>query len=123
MSKVENKAFKESVIRKVSPVEDSLGLNEAQLLSELASQVSEGYIAEVGSYRGRSTVALTLGSQHSSTVPVYAIEPHEAFTSVVGGNFGPRDSLHPGRNRRVPARRVAGPISRKTLTSTPGRYR
>jgi hypothetical protein len=93
ISSQENKALKESVVRKVRFVEGFLSLDEAQLMSELASQVSEGCIVEVGSYRGRSTVALALGSQHGSNIPVYAIEPHEQFEGVLGGSFGPRDRV------------------------------
>ena len=93
ISSQENKALKESVVRKVRFVEGFLSLDEAQLLSKLASQVSEGCIVEVGSYRGRSTVALALGAQHGSNIPVYTIEPHEQFEGVLGGNFGPRDRV------------------------------
>src|SRR5919202_1067928 len=79
------------MMEKVSLIEGYLDLDEAQLLFELASQVSEGCIVEVGSYRGRSTVALALGSQHGSNQPVYAIEPHEVFSGALDGNFGPED--------------------------------
>jgi hypothetical protein len=62
---------------------------------ETCCNVAKGCcIVEVGSYRGRSTVALALGSQHGSNdVPVYAIEPHEKFEGVLGTSFSPRDRV------------------------------
>jgi Methyltransferase domain len=62
---------------------------EAELLSRLASEVRDGCIVEVGSWRGGSTIALA----RSATVPVYAIEPHEHFNGVMGGVFGPQDRV------------------------------
>ena len=41
----------------------------------------------MGSAKGRSTVASALGSKHGAHAPVYAIEPHEAFTGILGGRF------------------------------------
>lgn len=40
-------------------------------------------IVEIGSYRGRSTIALALQAH----VPVYAIEPHDPFTADDGTAF------------------------------------
>lgn len=60
-------------------------------LYSLAHDVSEGVIVEVGSYRGKSTCALAIGSQRGHQVPVYAIEPHEPFKGIFGGGFGPKD--------------------------------
>ncbi len=64
---------------------------EVSLLYELAREARNGCIVEVGSYRGRSTVALGLGSMDGNRVPVFAIEPHEDFRGVLGGKFGPED--------------------------------
>ena len=66
-------------------------LKEVSLLYELAKQAKNGCIVEVGSYRGRSTVALGRGSMDGNQVPVFAIEPHEEFRGVLGGQFGPED--------------------------------
>jgi hypothetical protein len=81
------------------PIEEFLGrtegmtsLEEAKLLYELAREVRSGCIVEVGSYRGRSTVALGRGSLDGHRVPVFAIEPHQTFTGVLGGRFGPADA-------------------------------
>jgi Methyltransferase domain len=65
--------------------------DEFSLLYRLATQVPDGCIVEVGSYCGRSTVALGRGSLDGQRVPVFAVEPHEEFIGVLGGNFGPED--------------------------------
>ncbi len=72
--------------------------DECLLLIRLASQVREGVIVEIGSYRGRSTIALAMGSSRGQAVPVYAIEPHENFTGVFGRRFGPDDKKAFQRN-------------------------
>jgi predicted O-methyltransferase YrrM len=83
----------------VGPVEEFLRLTEgmtsfeeAKLLYELAREVREGCIVEVGAYRGRTTVALGRGSLDGHRVPVFSIEPHQTFTGVLGGRFGPADA-------------------------------
>jgi predicted O-methyltransferase YrrM len=68
-------------------LEGMIGEKEADLLTRLASEVAEGCIVEIGSYRGMSTIALAKGAR----VPVYAIEPHEEFIGILGGKFGPAD--------------------------------
>jgi MMP 1-O-methyltransferase len=81
------------------PIEEFLGqtegmtsLDEAKLLYDLARQVQSGCIVEVGAYRGRTTVALGRGSLDGHRVPVFTIEPHQTFTGVLGGRFGPADA-------------------------------
>ena len=66
-----------------------LSLDEARLLHQSASQIAGGCIVEVGSYRGRSTIALATGAPDG--VRVYAIEPHEEFVGPRGATFGPTD--------------------------------
>jgi glycosyltransferase involved in cell wall biosynthesis/predicted O-methyltransferase YrrM len=80
-------------MQEILSVEGMISPEEAQLLFDLASRASEVCIVEVGSWRGRSTVALALGSQHGENVPVYAVEPHEDFIGVRGGRFGPQDRV------------------------------
>ena len=75
------------IFRRPPKLEGMIGEPEAALLTRLASEVEEGCIVEVGSYRGMSTIALAKGAR----VPVYAIEPHEHFTGILGGTFGPDD--------------------------------
>lgn len=72
---------------------------EAQELARLAAATSaEHAIIEVGSWRGRSTVALALGSLGGHGAPVFAIEPHEPFTGLLGGEFGSSDRTEFFRN-------------------------
>jgi hypothetical protein len=71
--------------------EGMISFEGATLLYEMAKRVKKGCIIEVGSYRGRSAVALGRGSLDGHRVPIYAIEPHEEFTGVQGGQFGPED--------------------------------
>lgn len=82
-------------LQQITAIEGWLSSEEASHLFALAREVRGGCIVEVGSYRGRSTAALGFGSQAGDNAPVYAIEPHEAFTGVYGGDFGwpDRDSF------------------------------
>ncbi len=75
----------------LTTVPGAISVQEVMLLHWLATQVPDGCIVELGSFRGRSTAALALGSASANRVPVYAIEPHEVFTGVHGGKFGPQD--------------------------------
>lgn len=63
-------------------VEGWFALDEAALLHELAAQVPAGQcIVEIGSYHGRSTIALAMGAPDG--VLVYAVDPHD--THMAGG--------------------------------------
>ncbi|MFH1220372.1 MAG: class I SAM-dependent methyltransferase [Candidatus Eisenbacteria bacterium] len=64
---------------------------ECELLFGLASQVRSGCIVEIGSYRGRSAIALALASKLNAGVPVYAVDPHQPIKRVLRRSFGPRD--------------------------------
>jgi hypothetical protein len=75
----------------VAKTEGMISLVEARLLYELARDAKEGCIVEIGSYRGRSTIALARGSKAGHKLPVYAIDPHEDFIGAFGGAFGPLD--------------------------------
>lgn len=62
--------------------------NEALYLNQAASRVQPpNVIVEIGSFQGKSTIALALNSQ----VPVFAIDPHHEHTDEIGGVFGPAD--------------------------------
>jgi predicted O-methyltransferase YrrM len=82
----------------VATVEGWLYDEEVDLLYRLASGVGSGVIVEIGSHRGKSTVALALGSRDHHGVPVYAIDPHETFAGVMGFEFLPRDRVEFLRN-------------------------
>ncbi|MEM9115930.1 MAG: class I SAM-dependent methyltransferase [Myxococcota bacterium] len=62
--------------------------DEARALIKYAGRVDRGCAVEVGSFRGKSAVALAHGLAGK---PLYCIEPHEAFIGVRGGVFGPED--------------------------------
>ena len=74
--------------------EGMISEEEAQLLRRLAGRTRTGCIVEIGSWRGKSAIALATGAK---TVPpavrpmVYSIDPHAEFTGIFGGKFGPRD--------------------------------
>src|SRR2546423_15512590 len=72
-----------------------ISAEELLFLEGLAREVQPPEcIVEVGSYRGRSTAALAAGSRAGGGAAVYAIEPHEQFTGVLGGQFGPEERKH-----------------------------
>jgi Methyltransferase domain len=75
------------MFRRRSKLDGMIGNQEAALLTRLASEVDDGCVVEIGSWRGMSTIALARGAR----VPVYAIEPHEHFVGLLGGVFGPDD--------------------------------
>jgi MMP 1-O-methyltransferase len=53
---------------------------EGEALYELArSCTGDGVIVEIGSWKGKSTVCLGLGSQAGCSVPIYAIDPHADY--------------------------------------------
>lgn len=80
-----------SDIKKVMSVEGQLKEEEAKCLMKNANQVKkEGVIVEIGSYRGRSTCALALGSK-GRQVAIYAIDPQEEFVGEYGGIYGKDD--------------------------------
>jgi predicted O-methyltransferase YrrM len=62
-------------------------VDELRHLYRLATKTRDGCIVEIGSYCGRSTIALGLGSMASRGLPVFAIDPHEQFDSQFGLRF------------------------------------
>jgi predicted O-methyltransferase YrrM len=51
---------------------------EGEALYELARACTgKGVIVEIGSFKGKSTVCLGLGSQAGASVPIYAVDPHQ----------------------------------------------
>jgi Methyltransferase domain len=66
-----------------------LSIEEAEVLFQAAKQVQEGVIVEVGSAGGKSAVALAKGSALGHKAPVFAVDPHEPFTGLYGGRYGP----------------------------------
>jgi len=67
---------------------------ETELLFRLASQCSNGAIVEIGSWRGKSAVAMAYGVKtrpEAGRAPIYCIEPHAVYTGFYGGRFDPQD--------------------------------
>lgn len=81
-------------IAKIMEIEGQIYPDEASLLYSLASLVTgDRAIVEIGSYRGRSTIALALGSRSGHEAPVFAVDPHEEFIGVKGGHYGGSDRV------------------------------
>lgn len=79
-------------INQIMSIEGQITKAEAEKLFELAGMTGAGkVIIEIGSYRGRSTAALALGSLSGNKNLVYAVDPHAEFVGVLGGEFGPAD--------------------------------
>lgn len=86
------------VLEAVRETEGQLSDDEVALLYLLAKQIpAESDIVEIGSHRGRSTVALGLGArcgareQQRGAPPVFAVEPHEGFPAERGALLGSAD--------------------------------
>lgn len=76
----------------VTATEGWLGADEARLLLSRAAAVGpDQTIVEIGNYRGRSTVALALGSRAGAGVQVTTFDPHTPFVGPRGGRFGHAD--------------------------------
>jgi len=92
--------------------------DECLLLMRMASEVRQGAIVEIGSYRGRSTIALATGSARGARTPVYAVDPHETFTGVLGGQFGPDDQCEFLHNiERAGIAQLVIPIVKTSVTA------
>jgi glycosyltransferase involved in cell wall biosynthesis/predicted O-methyltransferase YrrM len=69
-------------------------LIEAKALSQYAGRVTTGVILEIGSYKGKSALALAHGvnaSQSENLPQIYCVDPHKSFVGELGGVFGPED--------------------------------
>jgi Methyltransferase domain/Glycosyl transferases group 1 len=67
-----------------------ISVAEGLALDRYAADCVGGDIVEIGSFRGKSAVALATGAARSG-VYVHCVEPHRDFTGVYGGRFGPQD--------------------------------
>jgi predicted O-methyltransferase YrrM len=104
----------QDIIDKIMSVEGGITAQEALLLYTAAQTVRDGCIVEIGSYLGRSTAALALGTSAGFYVPVYAIDPHEDFRGILASNFrfGPSDRTHFMQNMlRVEVTEIVRPVS------------
>jgi predicted O-methyltransferase YrrM len=78
----------------LSAYEGSVDPEEVEFLRGHARAVRRGCIVEVGSWRGKSAIALATGAREvpeANRPLVYCIDPHRPFVGVYGGKFGPHD--------------------------------
>ena len=64
------------LLQKIYGIPGSVSTKEAIYLYDLAKKCESGVIVEVGSWHGRSTICLGLGSRAGYGVKIYAIDPH-----------------------------------------------
>ena len=85
-----------SLAEVIRNVEGFLYLGEAWKLHESARQVEttvqNPIVVEIGSWKGRSTIALALGLKTRGAGTVYAIDPHTGSPDLVR-QFGPVDTF------------------------------
>jgi len=78
---IKSKVIKGMDIKEIKKLTDEvdgwLHDEEAELLYKLAKSCKgKGVIVEVGSWKGKSTIYLALGSKNGNKVNVYAVDPH-----------------------------------------------
>lgn len=77
--------------RKIGKLEGQIQEDELFALYYCTKKLpNNAIIVEIGSYRGKSTIALGMGAAFNKS-KVYSIDPHEHFVGVNGGIFGPED--------------------------------
>ena len=81
------------ILAQILAVDGLLTPQEVTFLYRQAKETGSGCIVEIGSYHGRSTIALALGAQEGTKVPVYAVDPYVSFVGPLGGTFGPEDKV------------------------------
>jgi predicted O-methyltransferase YrrM len=79
-------------VNRVLQIEGQMSREEVAALIHLAQGVPASQVmVEIGAYRGRSAVALGLGSRLGNEARIYSIDPHDCFVGVLGGTYGPLD--------------------------------
>jgi MMP 1-O-methyltransferase len=72
--------FQTNVKPLIADVPGWLTDEEGEALYELARACTgRGAIVEIGSWKGKSTICLGLGSKAGSSIPIYAIDPHADY--------------------------------------------
>ena len=72
--------FSRTVKPLIADVPGWLTDEEGEALYELAKRCEgRGVIAEIGSWKGKSTICLGRGSLAGASVPIYAIDPHADY--------------------------------------------
>lgn len=81
-----------NLLQIIMEIEGQISSEEAERLMDLASRISaENVIVEIGSYKGRSSIALAFGTMQKNGNRVYAVDPHVEYTGILGAVFGPGD--------------------------------
>lgn len=78
----------------INSIKGCFSAQQSVYLRDLAAKAGYGWIVEVGSFQGKSAVALWTGSKKRllpSEPAVYCVEPHAKFEGIYGGEFGPQD--------------------------------
>ncbi len=66
---------------------------ECEQLYDLARAARGGAIVEIGTFRGKSTVACALGARAGGRARIFAVDPFVPFVGPCGGHFGPADRV------------------------------
>ena len=78
----------------LSEVEGWISEGELKILAHAASTVPQGHrIVNLGSYRGKSALALAWGSKNGYDAPVYTIDPSISQKGITGEQYGPADFI------------------------------
>jgi MMP 1-O-methyltransferase len=86
-------------IEHIMSIEGFMTRRQVLTLMRLAAATpAEELIVEIGTYRGRSTVALALGARRGLCRRIYAVDPHIEFVTPTGTRFGPDDQAVLYRN-------------------------
>lgn len=64
------------LLQKISGIPGCVSTKEAIFLYEAAKNCKNGVIVELGSWKGKSTICLGLGSKNGWGAKVYAVDPH-----------------------------------------------
>lgn len=80
-------------LARIDAIDGQISLDEAALLHELAAAAQDGAIVEVGTFHGKSTVALALGAQAGGKAKVYGVDPFVTFVGSFGRTFTPAEKI------------------------------
>jgi predicted O-methyltransferase YrrM len=75
-----------TIKNKIEKIEGLISLKEGLLLYNLAKNCKgKGVIVEIGSYKGKSTAWLAMGSKNGKNVKIYAVDPFKSALAIEGG--------------------------------------
>ncbi|MCR9149165.1 MAG: class I SAM-dependent methyltransferase [Rhodobacteraceae bacterium] len=78
----------------LAQVKGGISPQEGLALARQAARTTLGCIVEIGSYKGKSSLAMAMGVRGlapGKRPRIYAIDPHREFVGQFGGQFGPVD--------------------------------